>query len=87
MAQKVKKAEISEISLSEKFLHQIACSLGYLVLQTADLKDKKDNDRIPILASLGFDRAFIAEMLQTTPERVSVRLSQLKGKSEGKQKK
>ncbi len=68
-------------NLSEQALQQIANCLGYLVVHTEELKGKSNNDMIPILASLGFDRNAVASILQTTPETVSVRLSQLKAKS------
>jgi CRP-like cAMP-binding protein len=81
---KKNKAAVVESPLAEKSLQQIAHCLGYLILQTDKLKSKTNNDLIPILASLGFDRGSISTMLQTTPETVSVRLSQLKAKSERK---
>lgn len=69
-------------SLSEESLRPIANCLGYLVIHSDELKDKSNNDLIPILASFGFDRYAIASILQTTPETVSVRLSRLKTKSD-----
>jgi CRP-like cAMP-binding protein len=68
----------SEISRLEKLLQKNVKCLAYLVLQTKELKGKPNRDLIPILARLGFERKDIAELLQTTPETVSVRLSQLK---------
>jgi hypothetical protein len=65
-------------------LDQIAKSLAYLVIRTDELKDMSNQNLIPVLAQLGFDRNFIAQLLQTTPDTVSVRLSQLKSKSKGK---
>jgi len=58
-------------------LRQIAKCLGYIVVNAGELKDKKDADKIPILHHLGFDRHQIAAVLRTTPETVSVRLSEL----------
>lgn len=79
------KAAISESILAEKSLQQIAHCLGFLLIQTDKLKNKSNNDLIPILASLSFDRSSIAAILQTTPETVSVRLSRLKAKSDKKE--
>jgi len=84
-----KKAEApsAEDSLATKHLQQIAKCLAYLVVHMGDLKDKPNRDLIPILANLGFDRNAIASVLQTTPDTVSVRLSQLKAASKGKKNK
>ena len=80
-----KKTEsIPENVLAGKFLQQIANCLAYLVVHTDELKDKSNNDLIPILSSLGFDRNAIAGVLQTTAPTVSVRLSQLKAEAKGK---
>jgi hypothetical protein len=84
MAKKPAKAAIVESPLAEKSLQQIAHCLAYLVLQADELKGKSNNDLIPLLAGLGFDRSSIASILQTTPETVSVRLSRLKTKSDSK---
>ena len=81
MATKRSKPTISQNNLSEQALQQIANCLGYLVVHTNELKDKSNNDLIPVLAGLSFDRNTIASILQTTPETVSVRLSQLKAKA------
>jgi hypothetical protein len=81
MARKVSKSAVSRGDLSELALQQIANCLGYLVVHTEELKGKSNNDLIPVLTSLGFDRNVIASILQTTPETVSVRLSQLKAKA------
>ena len=75
------KAAIVESPLAEKSLQQIAHCLGFLALQAESLRDKKQNDLIPILASFGFDRISIASLLQTTPLTISVRLSEQKAKS------
>lgn len=87
MATKRSKATASQgakIDLSEQALQQIANCLGYLVVHTGELKDKANKDLIPVLSSLGFDRNSIASILQTTPETVSVRLSQLKATASNK---
>ena len=77
MAKKHPKSAVLESPLAEKSLQQISHCLAYLVLQTDELKGKSNNDLIPLLAGLGFDRSSIASILQTTPETVSVRLSQV----------
>ena len=82
MAKKIEPA--ADNVLAGKSLQQIANCLAYLVVHTDELKDKSNNDLIPILASLGFDRNAIAAVLQTTPPTVSVRLSQLKAEAKGK---
>ena len=56
-------------------LKQIAHSLAYLIVNTGELKDKTNKERITLLASLGFDRHSIASLLGTTPLTVSVALS------------
>ncbi len=81
MANKRASSTASQSNLSEQALQQIANCLGYLVVHTDELKGKSNNDLIPILGSLGFDRNATASILQTTPETVSVRLSQLKAKT------
>ncbi|MFQ6091120.1 MAG: hypothetical protein ACE5OR_00305 [bacterium] len=65
-------------------LQQIANSLGYMVLQMSDLKDKNNSEKMPMLTSLGFDRKAIAAILRTTPETVSVTLSKMKARTEGR---
>jgi hypothetical protein len=84
MAKQRAKAAVAESAVAEKSLQQIANCLGYLVVHTDELKGKSNNDLIPILASIGFDRSSIASILQTTPETVSVRLSRLKSKTPNK---
>lgn len=88
MATKRSTSSASQINLSEQALQQIANCLGYLVVHTGELEGRSSNDLIPVLASLGFDRNATASILQTTPETVSVRLSQLKAQalSKGKSK-
>jgi len=84
MAKEGVKGGVAETAPAERSLEQIAKCLGYLVLHTEQLKGKPNSDLIPILASLGFDRNSVADILQTTPGTVSVRLSKLKAKSAGK---
>jgi len=59
-------------------LKQIANTLGFLALHTSNYKDKPDTDQIIFLSNLGFDRNSIAAMVGTTPNTVSVRLSEAK---------
>ena len=84
MEKKRAKAVVAESALAERPLKQIANCLGYLVVHTEELKGKSNNDLIPILASIGFERSSIASILQTTPKTVSERLSRLKAKTSGK---
>jgi len=85
MTKKKTKAAIKESSFNEQPLQQIANCLGYFVVTSGDLKGKSNNELIPVLASLGFDRNSIAAILQTTPETVSVKMSQLKAKSKARE--
>jgi len=84
MARKKNVSQSAESVLTAKHLGTIANCLAYLIVRSAELKDKTDNDLIPILASLGFERSAIAAVLQTTPGTVSVRLSRLKAESKSK---
>jgi hypothetical protein len=59
-------------------LAQIANTLGFLALTTSDYKNKSDTEQIIFLANLGFDRNSIAAIVGTTPNTVSVRLSEAK---------
>ena len=77
----------AENLLTAQSLRQIANCLAYLVVNTGDLKGKNKQDLMPILSELGFDRNAIAGVLQTTPESVSVRLSQLKASKKNAKKK
>ncbi len=77
----------AESLLTAQSLQQIANCLAYLVVNTGDLKGKNKQDLMPILSDLGFDRKAIAAVLQTTPESVSVRLSQLKAAKKNAKKK
>ena len=63
-------------------MQQIANCLGYLVIKNEQFKDLTDNDLIPVLWRLGFDRNDIAAILDTTPGTVSVRISRLKAEAE-----
>ena len=85
MSKKKTQAVIVESVSIERSLQQIANCLAYLVIHTGDLKEKPDKDVITTLTSFGFDRGVIAAVLQTTPESVSVQLSQQKAKSRTKQ--
>jgi hypothetical protein len=76
-----------ESQLSAKSLQQIANCLAYLVINTDDLKGKNKQELMSILSDLGFDRNAIAGILQTTPEAVSVRLSELKASKKSTKKK
>jgi CRP-like cAMP-binding protein len=76
----------SETQIILERLDQIAKSLAFLVIHSEELKDKSNRDLIPILAQVGFDRNFIAQLLNTTPDTVSVRLSQMKAKAKEKTK-
>ena len=81
MAKSKTKTAVAESRLAEQSLQQIANCLGYLVVHSEELRGKSNNELIPILMSLGFGRGGVAAILQTTPETVSVKLSQLKAKS------
>jgi len=64
--------------MTAQALQQISNSLAYLVVNSGNLKGKKQQDLVPILSDLGFDKKVIATVLQATPETVSERLSELK---------
>ena len=63
---------------SSASLQQIANTLGFLALRNSDYKDKSDTDQIIFLSNLGFDRNSVAAIVGTTPNTVSVRLSEAK---------
>lgn len=63
---------------------QIANSLAFLTMRFSDYRKKPNTERIPFLNNLGFDRHAIAAILDTTPNTVSVRLSQLKASKQDK---
>ena len=58
-------------------MQQVANCLGFLTIQMSEYKDKTNAERIPFLYALGFDRNRIASILATTPNTVSVRLSEV----------
>ena len=84
MAKKGMEPAAVQGALGEPSLERIANCLAYLVIHTEELKDKPNKDLIPILAGLGFDRNSTASILRTTPETVSVCLSQSKAKAVGR---
>ncbi len=58
----------------------VACSLAAIAVRFGPLRMKPDNERILSLYMLGFDRYEIAGILGTTPETVSVRLSEARAR-------
>jgi len=73
--------------MTTQTLQQISNSLAYLVVNSSNLKGKKQQDLVPILSDLGFNKKVIAAVLQATPEAVSERLSERKAaKKKAKQK-
>src|SRR5215510_3884301 len=64
--------------MTAQALQQISNSLAYLVINSGNLKGKKQQDLVPILSDLGFNKKVIATVLQASPESVSERLSELK---------
>ncbi|HXQ39606.1 MAG TPA: hypothetical protein VN843_36745 [Anaerolineales bacterium] len=64
--------------MTAQALQQISNSLAYLVVNSGNLKGKKQQELVPILSDLGFDKKVIATVLQAPPESVSERLSELK---------
>ena len=66
--------------MNEDNLKQIAERLGQIVrlLATRTIEGKKQNEAITLLGAAGLDRNLIAEILGTTPNTVSVRISQAK---------
>ena len=64
--------------MTAETLQQISNSLAYLVVNTGNLKGKKQQDLMPILSDLGFDKKVIAAVLQVPSEAVSERLSEIK---------
>jgi CRP-like cAMP-binding protein len=65
-------------------LQLVANCLGFLVVRFSDYRKKTDTERIPFLNSLGFDRNDIAAILGTTPNTVSVRLSEFRASKKRK---
>jgi len=71
--------------VSDEILTQINEKLEQLVRLTAanSVKGMKQADAIVVLGAAGLDRNLIAMLLGTTPNTVSVRLSQVKAASKG----
>ncbi len=84
MANKKNVAKSLEGTLATKQLQQIANCLAYLVVNTGSLKDKSKGDIMLVLAAFGYDRSLIACILDTSPESVSARISQLKAEAKMK---
>lgn len=79
MSKKQRKSSAKNGNLmTAQALQQISNSLAYLVVNSGNLKGKKQQDLVPILSDLGFDKKAIATVLQASPESVSERLSELK---------
>ena len=79
MSKKQRKSSVKNGDLmTVQTLQQISNSLAYLVVNSANLKGKKQQDLVPILSDLGFDKKVIAAVLQAEPETVSERLSEIK---------
>jgi hypothetical protein len=73
--------------LAAKSLRQIACCLAYLAVHTGELEKKTQTELVKTLMGWGFDdRNVIALLLDTNPETISVRQSELK-KAEAEAKK
>jgi hypothetical protein len=87
MAKKKTDTQAHQSELPAKYLRQIANCLAYLAVQTDDLKSKQKGDLMLVLASFGFDNDAIASVLDSTPESVSARRSQLKAETKGKKRK
>src|SRR5215510_3253302 len=73
--------------MTAQALQQISNSLAYLVANSSNLKGKKQQDLVPVLSNLGFDKKVIATVLQAAPEAVSERLSELKAAKKKAKKK
>lgn len=79
MSKKQRKSSVKNGDLmTAQSLQQISNSLAYLVVNTGNLKGKKQQDLIPILSDLGFNKKVIATVLQAAPETVSELLSERK---------
>src|SRR5262245_35579359 len=79
MSKKQRKSSAKNGNLkTAQALQQISNSLAYLVVNSANLNGKKQQDLVPVLSDLGFDKKVIATVLQAPPESVSERLSELK---------
>jgi len=80
------ESAVSVPQLSNAELKRISLCLGVLALRLGHHKFKRDNDRIPFLSKIGFDRHEIAAILDTTPLSVSVAMTNLKKKSKKRTK-
>ena len=79
MAKKQRKSSAKNGDrMTARALQQISNSLAYLVVNSSNLKGKKQQDLVPILSALGFDKKIIATVLQAEPGSVSEQLSELK---------
>ena len=79
MSKKQRKSSAKNGDLgTTQTLQQISNSLAYLVVNTGNLKGKKQQDLLPILSELGQGKKVIATVLQATPEAVSERLSEIR---------
>ena len=75
----VPNSDVLNNNSATQYLQQIANVLAFLALQSESLKGKeKYNDLIPLVVSWGFDRHATSALLHTSPESVSVRMSELK---------
>lgn len=68
--------------MSEQLLHEISKKLDSLMVLVAMfvIKGMKPNEAILTLNAAGLDRNVIAELVGTTPNTVSVRLSEAKAR-------
>ena len=73
--------------MTTQTLQQISNSLAYLVVNSSNLKGKKQQDLVPILSDLGFDKKVIAAVLQVPSDAVSERLSEIKAAKKNAKKK
>ena len=88
MSKKQRKSSAKNGDLGNaQTLQQIANSLAYLVVNSTNLKGKKQQDLVPILAELGYGKKTIATVLQVTPEAISERLSEIKAAKKKEKKK
>ena len=79
MSKKQRKSSAkSGNGMTAQTLQQISNSLAYLVVNTGNLKGKKQQDLMPILSDVGFDKKVIAAVLQVPTDAVSERLSEIK---------
>ena len=73
--------------MTAQSLQQISNSLAYLVVNSSNLKGRNQQDLIPILSDLGFNKKVIATVLQASPEAVSEQLSERKAAKKKAKKK